>query len=885
MKFITKSSSEYKKTGKYDEFHHSNPDIFSSELKNILDSIEVELCGETASYIDFIKHDKDCYENKEDVPKIIQLLCAGFGLSGIDGIDSGLDKGGKKKQHQNKTFIASAYGYEEKKLETTKISKDSEKIEEIIIKLFQEYKSIKNNMEVVALRNKLLEYLKPYYSNLLGETRRSANDVSLWDHSYSVASLFKSVCAKNFLDCSKVSFCFLDFKCKWKIFSVNLNIPQLLTRGNKLGDIVGYKEIIKDVFKKVKSFIEVNYPVGNEIYKDTTGIYFLIPKLGDKIEIEIKDELDKQVGEFSLMIDINFWDGENNKNATQEEGEEQDKEDKIKNVLKSILTEARNKSIKKISFPISSKKFKLSNFNNNWNNKEICPICQLRPMEEHGDGCSHCLERRVRRAKRWLDNQNTINTIWLDEISDHNNQIAIIIGTFTLDKWLDGTFVKTLTLDKKISKNPSPARIRRCWETTENFIKEIVFKKIIKSGYQQNLLTSVRNQRICFKIVPNPGIIRGATLDISIGGHRLSPVCINQEKGTFLTTINLEILDLGTDVEQVISRLNKLKDKPIKIKRTQNSIKNYFITEIKKADNNLQKYIPFSKIYDYPNQFMTIVPAFDAFKIAKKIYQEYKIQFSKVRDRLPFHLGIIGFHRKLPLHIAMEAANKLLRKFQMNKKIQAKVKEIRSVKGERFGNRAKELTFDAEEYSDNLRWNISYSTGDPSIKDEWYPYFRSEGCNSDKNSFSFTDNNGNYFIYLNELRCDNLVYIDPSYFKLAYINSAQDRFTINENLKPIDAIDRYNLLWDIFYKKLERNDWTLSQIYSFWELVEKKLKNYDNLNIKKEFLGNIMKNILVLEQETQEWKIIFQSILEDNIFHDYLFWNLKIRKKIGSRTK
>lgn len=682
--------------------------------------------------------------------------------------------------------------------------------------------------------------------------------------------MFKSVCAKNFLDCSKVSFNFLDFK--WEIFSVNLNVPQNLAKGIKLGDIVGYKETIKDVFKKVKSFFEIDYPLGNEIYKDTTGIYFLISKLGNKIEREIKLKLNMQLEESDLIIDINFWHDEKNKTATKQG------EDKIKNVLKSILTKARNKSIKKISFPISSERFKLSNFNKNWNNKEICPICQLRPMEEHGDGCSHCLERRIKRAKIWLDNINIKKTIWLDEISDNNNQIAIIIGTFMLDKWLDGTLIKSLTLNKGISKNPSLARIRRCWETTENFIKEIVFKKVIKSFYQQNLLTSIRNQRICFKIIPNPEIKRGSTLDISIGENLLSPVCINQEKGTFLTTINLEILDLGTDIEQIISRLNKLKDKPIKIKKTQNSIENYFITEIKKTDNKLN-YIPFLKIYDYPNQFMTIVPAFDAYNITTKIYEEYKIQFSKVRDRLPFHLGIIGFHRKSPLHIAMETANKLLRKFQVNKKFQARVKEIRIVKDERFGNRVKELTFDAEEYSNNLRWNISYSTGDPSITDEWYPYFRSEGCNSDKDSFSFTDNNGNYFIYLNELRCDNLVYLDPSYFKLAYINSAQDRFTINENLKPIDVIERYSILWDIFNKKLMRNDWTLSQIYSFWELVEKKLKKYDNLKVKKEFLRTAMKNVLVLEQESAEWKIISQSILEDNIFHNCLYWNLKIRKK------
>jgi len=65
---------------------------------------------------------------------------------------------------------------------------------------------------------------------------------------------------------------------------------------------------------------------------------------------------------------------------------------------------------------------------------------------------------------------------------------------------------------------------------------------------------------------------------------------------------------------------------------------------------------------------MVLVPAYDAFDIAKKILEEYEIQFSKVRDRLPFHLGIIAFHRKTPLYVVMDAGKRLIDAFKRKTK-------------------------------------------------------------------------------------------------------------------------------------------------------------------------------------------------------------------------
>ena len=232
---------------------------------------------------------KDC-----EIPLIIRLLYAKW--QGYDGMDSGLDKGrvmrrdkvGQRKDH---TFIATAFGYEFKRIELSKIEDLTKNLQEIVTNALEQFKS---DNDIIKLR-KVIEKTKEYYLNFLGETRRPANDVTLWDHSYSVATLVKCAVSKNIIDCSNASFDPLDFN--WKVFSVNFDTLGLLAKGVKLGDILGYWECIKRAFKRIKEIIEVEYPIGNEIYRDTTGIFFLVPDM--ELE-ELKSLILKELKSMSI---------------------------------------------------------------------------------------------------------------------------------------------------------------------------------------------------------------------------------------------------------------------------------------------------------------------------------------------------------------------------------------------------------------------------------------------------------------------------------------------------------------------------------------------------------------------------------------------------------
>ena len=876
---------------------HNFPSIFPEEIRNALTEIKVDVCGEKVTLIDFIeKHhpEKETNEKETDgkrkdceIPPIIRLLYAKW--NGYDGMDSGLDKGrvmdkdkvGQRKDH---TFITTAFGYEFKRIELSEVESLTKALQKVVVNALKQFKSDNN---IIKLRE-IIERTKEYYLNFLGETRRPANDVTLWDHSYSVATLVKCAVAKNVIDCSNASFDPLDFN--WKSFSINFDTLGLLAKGIKLGDILGYWECIRSAFSRTKEIIEVIHPAGNEVYRDTTGIFFLVPDIDlEELKDLILEELDGIEPELMSQITIKeiIYSNSNYKficskpenNIPRElKQKRRDIENHKKEVLKNSLPAARKKALQEIIYPVSSERFSYSQFSEyEWENKEICPICRLRPMDENSDGCEHCIERRQRRAKIWMDNPK--NTVWLDEVSDHNDRIALIVGCFILDNWLDGSFIKTLAIraGNNVSpepKNPSPARIRRCWETTEGFIQSTISEEILETWQWK---PDIRRQRIQFKIEPNPKIPEGSTCDIEVEGIRFSPVCIGKDNGTFVSTINLQILGrFGETVEEIADFLNR---KGIKIKCEGKGWVNYTIVNSQPAEDKFQHYLPYVKIYDFPDQFMVLVPAYEALDIAEKILAEYEIQFSKVRDRLPFHLGIIAFHRRTPLYVVMDAGKRLIEAFNRKTKTinDARVIEIHEIEDERLGE-SRELTIEAKSYASTpFKWKVSYSTRDPEQEDLWHPYLRFSNTNSVRElSFDYTGN-GDFVVHVKEIQQNDQIKIEPSYFTLFYLENAADRFKIGDALRPLHDIYRLQIFWKKIKDRLESKNWSMSQIHAFWEDIRKR-RGYDEHNFEKFVQSDLINILKTHPQKDREMFEEFLQVAKDELLDLCLHWNLQIRK-------
>jgi len=382
---------------------------------------------------------------------------------------------------------------------------------------------------------------------------------------------------------------------------------------------------------------------------------------------------------------------------------------------------------------------------------------------------------------------------------------------------------------------------------------------------------------------PNLNIPIGATCDIDIDGVRLSPVCIDENKCLFVTTVNLQILsNKGKTVDEIALWMD---GKAIKIKKEDNNKwqGGLRISSAKPADSKFQEYLPCVKIYDYPDQFMALVPAYDAFGIAKKILEEYEIQFSKVRDRLPFHLGIIAFHRRTPLYVAMDAGKKLIDAFKTNTQTtNARIVSIANAQSSKLGKYVKKLTLQPDPcyFPFPLIWNISYSTGDPNQEDEWHPYIRVNGGNPNRGNYSFDyTGNGNYVVHVKELKTNDCIEIEPSYFKMIYLESAADRFRINENLKALDDVKRLDELWNDIQNILKTKKLGISQLYAFWQEVEKRCIDFKGDSVWEDFVRSALINILKLssQKDTELFNKLFQAS-KGGLLGLCLHWNLQVRK-------
>ncbi|MGJ8454433.1 CRISPR-associated protein Csx11 [Pseudothermotoga sp. U03pept] len=888
-----------KDSGKGDK--HASSEWLPKEIPDLLGNIKINFAGREDTLWNFIcgHHNKenkgkdegaskedegmnkgDDYRDDENclnVREIVQLLCAS--RNGFDGIDSGTDKGSvspKWAQRIDHIFIANAFGFEYYKINLDKAEDLKHQICESIKKVVNCFQQFQDKSQgIVHFRKNIFDETRDPYSIFLGETRRSANDVTLWDHSYSVATMMKCAMAYLALNPDKP----FDPLCTdLQVLCVGVDVLGMLAKGIRIADTIGYWKKIEEAFSAIKEMVEVTYPMGNEIYRDTTGIYFLVATVDlEALKCEIMQKT-KEIEPELIPVTVNRQLQVDKKLQCRTKLEES-----WKDALKKAIPEMRKSILEKVVFPVSSQRFDPGEFSKDIEeNRDVCPVCRLRTVNENKDICNVCTERREKRFETWL--QFPSNTIWIDEVCDHNDKIALLVGMFKLDDWLNGELIRTLTfidpppqnpgIKKEFKKYPSPSRIRRIWETTQKFIESAIKSTIPKELEQRFVSDALRLKRLQFKISPNPCVPNHSTLEVNVDGVKFTLVCVDKDQELFVSVVNLQTLaKFGKTVEEIAK---SLEGKKVKIKRE--SDRRWLeakLSEVKPAERKHQNYSPCIEIFRFPEQFMVLVPASEALDIAEKIVKEYEIQFSKVMDRLPFHLGIIAFHNRMPLYVVMDTARRLLDKFGSSKSIKVIVEEVSDATQPELGN-SKKLTMRVENKREEiLEWFFSVVTKDPEVKDIWYPYLRIDGKPSDRKlCFDYT-NAGDYVVHVEEIKKGDVLKIEPSYFKLYYIENAADRFRVDEDLRFLNDLHRIQEIRN----RLESGIWSVSQLYAFWEVL-RKIREYQG-EVFEKFLDSSIKNILDVSQNSERFNEIKEAV-KNGLFELCLHWNFQVRKiKVG----
>ena len=376
------------------------------------------------------------------------LLQAGHGIA--SGIEKNIPKDTSKYLAQTvHMWLATAFGYSKIDLLISKpailIHSDwihLKNIEFIIQKLIELIQNTSNLDNYWKWRENAINTLYQAFTMTLAETRLPNNDVTLWDQSYVAASLFKSAVAGAVLELRENNFQWQDQRnkdwklkreTKWRLLTVGFNSDYYASRAVRIGDWSGTWLDIQEFFEEVRKLIEVELALGNLLYKDTQLCVFSFPAEQNSSSAfvnNLKPRLEKKIATIARCKNFET--------------------PPYCNIL-----DPASRSLIKIVKEIKGARDKLViPIHQNWkfcekleNKGHICPVCQVRfngSFKSKDKPCEVCKERRTHRLNSWLTGKFDIDTIWIPELADDNDRVALLTFNFNLEPWLEGSKVDSL---------------------------------------------------------------------------------------------------------------------------------------------------------------------------------------------------------------------------------------------------------------------------------------------------------------------------------------------------------------------------------------------------------------------------------------------------------
>jgi CRISPR-associated Csx11 family protein len=380
---------------------------------------------------------------------------------GCENINSGIDKGNPVEQLKPPLWLSNAFGSFKHKIKEEDF--DDARIEFFRdLDFFLKENNYYTNPNWQEIREFIFDKVKPWYSKLLSDSRYPVNDVSLWDQAYMTASMFKAVLSNLVLDNSKLqTYQNSPSSIKWRILGIQYDKLGLAEKGFKPAHIDWYRNISKEIDDEIKKLLELKYPIGNEVYRDETGIYFIVGEdLGkdledDKVNLAIlKDDL-KEIKEEILQI---F-----KKKSFKEKSF---KEKFLDEFYPAIFLTKASRGLMNLTYLLENAR---ENFlKADWSKKEldtylkksesrgargICQICKQRLVfesdkrDENKNVCEICYKEKTKgRVDKWLNNR-TDETIWTAELKDKNDRLALVVMKFELMDWLNGDLLSSEVLN------------------------------------------------------------------------------------------------------------------------------------------------------------------------------------------------------------------------------------------------------------------------------------------------------------------------------------------------------------------------------------------------------------------------------------------------------
>ncbi|MDC0834718.1 hypothetical protein POG22_17160 [Geitlerinema sp. CS-897] len=256
-----------------------------TDINNLLKRIEFAWIGEQYSFAELmplLTKTKLSVDGNADWNKILgKSMQPGLLIGYLHGI-AHIDKEGDPEQHKQpyrSVFRATPFGYEDQ-IGTEGVEELTQILHDLPLENIKEIAS--------PNRSKWLNQMMALMKRGLADNRRPHNEISLWDWGYSVATLAKA--ATNYI-----------FKNRWpsnlrnlpfRTLRVNLDILESYKKSNNIGDLLGVKQVIDNSFREVQKCLEETFALGNQLYQDETGAYYLLPDIFNASEqTELQQEI------------------------------------------------------------------------------------------------------------------------------------------------------------------------------------------------------------------------------------------------------------------------------------------------------------------------------------------------------------------------------------------------------------------------------------------------------------------------------------------------------------------------------------------------------------------------------------------------------------------
>lgn len=232
-----------------------------------------------------------------DFPKTELSLLGDLYTLGADGRDSALDKGSGQTLHGEQrpghAFRADSFGNESDAYEPTLLNalwhQAATAIQDELLA-----EGVWEAQRIPKTRARFLKRIESILRQALGDTRRPTNDVTLWHHSYSTASLFKAAVAecvlrRNFGHLQDQQGLFDQGKMgrvRFRLLGIRWDWVELLRGALRPVVFAALQAERQDAMNQLRKVVECDYPIGNVIYEDHNGAVIVTPSFFELDDVD-----------------------------------------------------------------------------------------------------------------------------------------------------------------------------------------------------------------------------------------------------------------------------------------------------------------------------------------------------------------------------------------------------------------------------------------------------------------------------------------------------------------------------------------------------------------------------------------------------------------------